>query len=418
MRSPHPGPLPEGEGVIDMVQHDVIIIGGGIVGATLACLLGDAGIATVVVEARMPEQPATPEPRAFAISRASERIFRSASVWDKISAAPYCSFTDMEVWDAAGSNALHFDCAEIAESCLGHIIEPSVMQYAAAQRLQQIDSVEFLCPARFESIAIDDEQVVVQLADGLAVSAALLVAADGANSPVRTALGIDVQRHAYRQSGVVARVQTELPHLQTAWQRFLPGGPLAFLPLADGWSSIVWTLPEQDIEQILSLDESAFNNALGEAFDYRLGRIIASGPRASWPLVRQHADRYVDARVALIGDAAHAIHPLAGQGVNLGLLDAASLAEVVIDAEQQRGDAGRLRDLRRYERWRRSDNQLMMSAMDGLNGLFSNAVAPVQWLRDTGLGAVGRMPLLRDMLVRHAMGLAGDLPAAARSVNN
>jgi len=399
-------------------RFDVIVIGGGIVGATLACLLGDAGLATVVVEAREPVAPATPEPRAFAISRASERIFRSVSAWDAISDAPVCSFTDMEVWDAAGSHALHFDCADIAETCLGHIIEPSAMQLATVRRLRQLDTVEYLCPARFESIEVGDRQVEVQLADGRGVSASLLVAADGVNSPVRNALGIDVRQHAYRQASVVARVQTELPHMQTAWQRFLPGGPLAFLPLADGWSSIVWTLPEAELERVMSLDEAAFNSALGEAFDFRLGRITASGPRASWPLLRQHADRYVDARIALVGDAAHAIHPLAGQGVNLGLLDAASLAEVVIEAVQKHADAGRLRDLRRYERWRRSDNQLMLSAMDALNGLFSNAVAPVQWLRDAGLGAVGSMPPLRDMLVRHAMGLSGDLPAAARAVNN
>lgn len=398
-----------------MVQQDVIIIGGGIVGATLACLLGDAGLATTLVEAREPVAPATPEARAFAISRASERIFRAISVWDDISAAPVCSFTDMEVWDAAGSHALHFDCAEIAEPCLGHIIEPSVMQLATVRRLQQLDSVAFLCPARFESIDVDEQHVEVRLTDGRSVSAALLVAADGVNSPVRAAVGIDVHRHSYRQASVVARVQTELPHRHTAWQRFLPGGPLAFLPLADGWSSIVWTLPEQELERVLSLDEDTFNEALGEAFDYRLGRIAASGPRASWPLARQHAERYVDARVALVGDAAHAIHPLAGQGVNLGLLDAACLAEVVIEAREKQGDTGRLRDLRRYERWRRSDNQLMLSAMDALNGLFSNDVAPLQWLRDTGLGAVSRLPLLRDMLVRHAMGLTGDLPVAART---
>lgn len=397
-----------------MDQFDVIIIGGGIVGGTLACALGEAGMRVAVVEAREPVIRTEPDPRVFAITRASEQIFRSLGAWDAIAAQPVCDFTDMEVWDAGGGSVLHFDCAELAEPCLGHIIEPGVMQAALNDRLHALDSVQLFCPATFTGIDVTAGQVTVTLDDGRCLDAALLAGADGARSPVREYLEIETRRHAYRQTSLVARVQTEIPHAETAWQRFLPGGPLAFLPLADGWCSIVWTLPDSDVERIGSLDKSAFHEELGMAFDFRLGRVIDSGPRETWPLVRQHAERYVLNRVALLGDAAHAIHPLAGQGVNLGLLDAATLSSVVLDDRRQGRDPGRLRSLRRYERWRRSDNQLMMTAMDSINRLFSNGNMPVGRMRNAGLSLVNHAGPLRHVLMRHAMGIAGELPMLAQ----
>ncbi len=212
----------------------------------------------------------------------------------------------------------------------------------------------------------------------------------------------------------MALVSTERPHQDTAWQRFLPGGPLAFLPMHDGRCSIVWTRPADTVDALLALDEADFHAALGQAFDYRLGRITASELRQAYPLRRLHADHYVSARVALVGDAAHAIHPLAGQGVNLGLLDAATLAEVVTAAWRAGRDPGMLQVLRRYERWRRGDNLLMMSAMDGLNRLFSNAQPPLQWARNLGLALMNRAGPARRALMRHAMGFGADLPATAQ----
>lgn len=397
-----------------MDQHDVIIIGGGIVGSALACALGASGVRVALVEAREPDLRIGTDPRVYAITRASEQIFRSLGVWDAMAAQPVCAFTDMEVWDAGGEGVLHFDCAELAEPHLGHIIEPGVILAALVEKLQALESVERFCPARFEHIHIDDDQAEVTLADGRRLTAQLLAAADGARSPVREQLGIEVRRHAYHQTSLVARVKTALPHAATAWQRFLPGGPLAFLPLADGWCSIVWTLPEADVERIRALDRDSFHAELGAAFDHRLGRITDSGERESWPLVRQHAVTYVQARVALLGDAAHAIHPLAGQGVNLGLLDAAVLAGVVLADRALGRDIGRMRTLRQYARWRRSDNQLMMMAMDGINRLFSNANLPAGRVRNAGLSLVGRATPVRHALMRHAMGIAGDLPPLAR----
>jgi 2-octaprenylphenol hydroxylase len=398
-----------------MSRSDVILIGGGIVGATAACALGRSGVRVALVEARAPLDPEVqpPDPRVFAITRASERIFRSLGVWDAMQLKGAFAFSEMEVWDSGGEGITHFDCAEIGEPCLGHIIEPRFIQAALWQQLQSIDAVSLYCPARFQSIHVLDDRVEVSLEDSRQLSARLLIAADGSRSPVRTMLGMKTRRHDYRQSSLVALVKTSEPHRNTAWQRFLPGGPLAFLPMADGWSSIVWTMPSEQVERLLSADKEVFHEELAAAFEYRLGRIIASGERQAWPLQRLHAHQYVKPRVALIGDAAHAIHPLAGQGVNLGLLDAASLAEVLIDAGQRGRDPGSLAVLRRYERWRRGDNLLMMMAMDGINQVFSKPRSLLHRAANLGLSLVNRSAAARRQLMRHAMGLGGDLPALA-----
>ncbi|MDX2456562.1 MAG: UbiH/UbiF/VisC/COQ6 family ubiquinone biosynthesis hydroxylase [Gammaproteobacteria bacterium] len=398
-----------------MNQFDIIIIGGGIVGATAARALGKAGLRVAVVEARqpLPVEQQQPDPRVFAITRASERIFRSLGVWESIVAQGAFAFSDMEVWDACGEGVTHFDCAELGEPYLGHIIEPRLIETGLSGQLASDNNISLFCPARFRAVESQNENVTVTLEDGQCLTASLLVAADGVRSPVREALGIRTRSHDYRQSSVVARVKTSEPHRDTAWQRFLPGGPLAFLPMQEGWSSIVWTLSTAEAERVMSLDQPAFHAELAEAFAYRLGSIVASGERESWPLQRMHAEHYVIARTALIGDAAHAIHPLAGQGVNLGLLDAATLTEVIVAAVQGGRDPGALRVLRRYERWRRGDNLLMMSAMDALNRTFSNAQSPLSQVRNLGLSLVNNSAGLRQLFMRHAMGLEGDLPALA-----
>ncbi len=397
-------------------QEAIVVVGGGVVGTTMACALGQAGIAVTLVEAHAPvPAPAQRDPRMFAITRASERIFRSLQVWDAMQAQDHCAFTDMEVWDSVANGCLHFDCAELAEPCLGHIFEPRVLTDALGQRLRELPTVQVLQPARCAALRAENGGVHLTLEAGQVLQAGLVIAADGADSPIRTMLGVPVQVVDYHQSSVVALVQTEQPHRNTAWQRFLPGGPLAFLPLADGWSAIVWTLPTGEAERVLALDPVNFHAELAAAFESRLGAILDSGPRAAWPLRRRHADRYISARAALVGDAAHVIHPLAGQGVNLGLLDVAALSEVIIEACARGRDPGDRRALRRYERWRRGDNLLMMSAMSGINRLFSNANPALGQLRSSGLDLVNHAGPLRKFLMRHAMGLEGDLPALART---
>jgi 2-octaprenylphenol hydroxylase len=400
-----------------MNHVDVIVVGGGSVGLTTACALGAQGIAVAVVEPRpAPDHPDVTEhnPRVFAITRASQQIFTALGVWDDILAGDAYPFRDMRVWDAGGDGAIHFDCADIGEPYLGHMIEPQVIQSALWRRALSLESVSVFCPAQLTELDVTREPVTATLDDGTGLSADLVVGADGVRSPLRERLEIGTRTHDYRQGGLVARVLTEHDHQATAWQRFLPGGPLAFLPTADGWSSIVWTLPAETAQYLLTADKPAFHEALGEALDFRLGRIIDSETREVFPLQRLHAEHYVREHVALAGDAAHAIHPLAGQGINLGLLDAAALAEVVLTARQQQKRIGSLHVLRRYERWRRGDNQLMMTAMDGFNRLFGNAQPALSRVRNLGLALVERATPAKALLARHAMGLAGDLPALAR----
>jgi len=398
-----------------MEHFDVVIIGGGIVGSSAACALGGAGLRVAVVEAHAAQAgEATPDARMYAVTRASERIFRALGAWDAIAAHDHCAFTDMEVWDAVGHGTLHFDCGELGEPCLGYILEPHVIASALQERLLTQSAVHLFCPASCAALLTGASHAEVRLDDGRVLAARVVVAADGARSPARSLLGIGVSGRDYRQGSLVATVRTALPHRNTAWQRFLPGGPLAFLPVGDGRCSIVWTMPVTDIDHMLTLAQEEFHTELGAAFGHRLGEIVDSGPRAAWPLRRQHAERYVIERAALIGDAAHAIHPLAGQGVNLGLLDAAALSEVILDAVHRGRDPGTLRSLRRFERWRRGDNQLMMSTMDGINRLFSNASPLLGQVRSRGLDAVNRTGMLRQLFMRHAMGLGGDLPVLAR----
>ncbi|MFA7387691.1 MAG: UbiH/UbiF/VisC/COQ6 family ubiquinone biosynthesis hydroxylase [Thiohalobacteraceae bacterium] len=398
------------------MSQGVVIIGGGCVGGTLACALAQAGLQVAVVEAREPLQdwPAdSVDLRVFAITRASERIFRSIGCWDAIEQGGLSPFRDMHVWDAGGTGEIHFDCAELGEPTLGYIIEQRVIQSALNARMQALPTLRRICPAELVGFETQDRGVRIELGDGGVLEANLLVGADGAASRVRGLAGIAVEAHTYRQDAIVAVVTTELPHRETAWQRFLPTGPLAFLPLRDGRSSIVWSTEKTQAAALLALDDDAFLERLSEAFAHRLGRVVAVEERGCFPLQRLHATRYVTERVALIGDAAHVIHPLAGQGVNLGLLDAATLAEVILDTHAAGRDLGLLRNLRRYERWRRGDNQRMQLAMDGFKNLFGETATPLRLLRNAGLSLVDRSGPLKQTLARHAMGLSGDLPRMA-----
>ncbi|MFN2310011.1 MAG: UbiH/UbiF/VisC/COQ6 family ubiquinone biosynthesis hydroxylase, partial [Gammaproteobacteria bacterium] len=320
------------------MDYDIAIIGGGCVGTTLACALAQDGVQVALVEARAAPSawPAgSVDLRVFAITRASERIFRAIGCWEAIEQGGISPFREMRVWDAAGAGEIHFDCAELGEPTLGYIIEQRVIQAALNARLASLPTLTRLCPAELAGFEPEPEAdaLRVTLVDGRVLRTRLLVGADGATSKVREQAGIEISVRDYQQTALVAVVTTEAPHQETAWQRFLPTGPLAFLPLRDGRSSIVWsTTPDQAVE-LCGLDDAAFCARLTEAFGRRIGAVTAVGERVSFPLRRLHARQYVAERLALVGDAAHVIHPLAGQGVNLGLLDAAALAEVIQAAQ-------------------------------------------------------------------------------------
>lgn len=402
-------------------DYDLVIAGGGMVGSTLACALRDADLKIALLESAPLERIRPGEEtdlRVSAVNRASQRIFAAVDAWNDMTAWRVSPFRDMRVWDAGGFGQIHFDSATLGEPLLGWIIENRVIQYALLERVRQLPAVELLCPAALETAWPEDAGGWrVRLTDGREFTTRLLVGADGAQSKVRELAEIDTRGWSYHQKALVANVRTAEPHQETAWQRFLPTGPLAFLPLHDGRCSIVWSTTPEQADQLLALDEYNFAQALTEAFERRLGEIVQVGPRGAFPLRLQHARAYVKPGLALIGDAAHVVHPLAGQGVNLGLLDAATLAEVLLDGLAAGHKVGALRVLRRYERWRKSDNLPMLGIMDGFKRLFGNSLPPVRLLRNLGLNLADAAGPLKNAMARRAMGLAGDLPKLARAAS-
>lgn len=399
-------------------DFDVAIVGGGPVGALLACALKDHDLEIALLDARTPpayDPQAEVDLRVLAVSPASKRMLEAVGAWRHVAAARYCAYGEMRVWDATGRGSIHFDSAAVGEPALGYIVENALLQSALWAELRDAKQLSLLHPAQPEALALEADGAILMVSGGRRIHARLVVAADGAESATRSLAGIEVQRAGYGQRAIVAHVRTEQPHGNTAWQRFLPTGPLAFLPLADGRVSIVWSVEDAEAERLLALDDAPFCTELTQASDARLGRALAVSKRVAFPLQRLHAEEYVRGRFALAGDAAHAVHPLAGQGVNLGLLDAASLAEVILDAHARGRDIGDYSVLRRYARWRAGDNQAMIFALDGFKRLFSNDVAPLTMLRNAGLSAVDRFTPLKHVFVRRAMGLSGDLPALARA---
>ena len=400
-------------------HYDVIIVGGGMVGLTLACALGQEDFRVAIIEARQPEDIAADddyEIRVSAISKSTQQVFHSVQAWQGMLDRRVCAYQHMHVWDATGDGRIDFDAADAGLDALGHIIENRVIQFALLERCLKLDTVDVLCPRQISEIQPSETRPGVVLADGARLTAELLVGADGAHSRVREAAGIEISQSAYRQKAVVAVVNSSLHHKDTAWQRFLPSGPLAFLPLGDGSCSIVWSAEDGRADELLAMDDEQFSRELQLAFENTLGRVEKISQRAAFPLVRRHARHYVKARLALVGDAAHTIHPLAGQGVNLGVLDAASLAEVLTVARAEAKDFADRKTLRKYERWRKADNSLMMYSMSGFKNLFSNEQPPLTLLRNVGLNLVDNLGPLKQKFMRHALGLEGDLPQMARSV--
>ncbi|MCC6303369.1 MAG: UbiH/UbiF/VisC/COQ6 family ubiquinone biosynthesis hydroxylase [Gammaproteobacteria bacterium] len=387
------------------------------VGATLACGLAEGGLRVALVEATPPpgDWPAgSVDTRVSALTAASRQIFLRLGAWSDMVELGVSPFGHMRVWDAGGRGSIHFDCADIGTAQLGHIVENRVMQRALLARARGLGGLALHCPAGLETLEPRAAAIRVGLSDGGVFDARLVVGADGAASRVRQLAGIGVRGWGYDQHALVATVATERPHEETAWQRFLPTGPLAFLPLRDGRCSIVWSTDPARARELVGLSDAEFMERLAESFEYRLGRVTGVSGRATFPLRLQHAAGYTAPRVALIGDAAHVIHPLAGQGVNLGLLDAAALAERVLDAAAAGMDIGAPRVLRGYERWRKGDNLGMMLAMDGFKRLFGSAASPLRLARNLGLDFADAAAPLKHAIIRRAMGLRGDLPRLAR----
>jgi len=396
------------------LDYDVIISGAGVVGNSLACALAQQGIRVAQIDpAPAPIQQLDPaiDLRVFAITRVSEFLFQQIGAWQYFPTERLGRFDKMQVW--ADQGEINFDVAKLGEPALGHIIEQQVLQWGLQQqrRASHAKNWQVFSGKRLQRFDTESQHIRVKLDDGQYIDAALLVAADGRGSPVREQAGIALGNRDYQQQALVTTLETEKPHDNCARQRFLKTGPLAFLPLNDPHKiSIVWTLPTAEALKQQQINVCEFEQNLEQAFQGRLGAVRCLDQRLCFPLNRQQAPQYVKNRLVLIGDAAHGIHPLAGQGVNLGLLDVACLAEVLAQGQRQQYDLGALALLRRYERWRKGDNLAMAYMMDGFNDLFSNSNPVLKGLRNMGLSLSNQIPVLKRQMMYYAMGDRGDLP--------
>jgi len=386
------------------------------VGLPLALGLAQGGLRTVVADAAPPSMVLEPkfDGRVSALAYASVRMLTALGVWNGLEphAQPIHEIlvTDGAAGRPASPFSLHFDAGEIGAPALGHIAENRHIRAALYEGVARQPNLELLAPAAVKSMAVEAGRAMVSLADGEVIGAALVIAADGRKSRLRTEIGIGVIGWSYPQTGIVATVEHERPHNGVAYEHFLPSGPFAILPMTGNRSSLVWTEAKTKAPGLLALDEAEFHDELESRFGSHLGATRAAGPRWSYPLSFHLAREFVRPRFALAGDCAHGIHPIAGQGLNLGLKDAAALAEVLLDAARLGRDVGALDTLKRYERWRRFDSFTLAASTDALNRLFSNDIAPLRHIRDLGLGIVDAIGPARRFFMRHAGGDIGKLP--------
>ena len=410
-----------------MAQPDVVVIGAGMAGLTLACALANSDLQIVVVDPHVPaapdQWPDTFDPRVSALTQASENILRGVGAWEAMARFRVAPFTDMDVWEGDGTGNIQFHAAEAGVTHLGHLVENRVTTHCLFEQMQRHGNVQFLQTTlnRVLENEAGDGGWRVQLGDGSELQPKLLVGADGANSRVRNQLGFRCRTWAYDQSAIVTTVTTEKSHGDTARQNFLESGPVAFLPLRQTSqtkqstiSSIVWSLETAQARAKMALSDDDFMDQLGRAFEYRLGKVIAIDKRFCFPLTQNHAVDYIQPGVALIGDAAHTIHPLAGQGINLGFLDAAVLAEEILHAHDSGLPIDDFSVLRKFQRRRKPHNLLMMSAMEGFKRLFGADIPPLRVARNFGMAFFNRHTLIKQQILQRAMGLEGDLPELAQ----
>lgn len=401
-----------------MIQSvDVAIIGGGMVGLALAAAFKDSELRVAVIEGQQPDSALSelPDVRVSALSRSSENILRNLGAWQAIvdrRASPYVA---MEVWEQDSFASIAFDSVSMAQPDLGHIVENRVIQLALLEQVGKLDNVTLLMPCQCQTMSVGESEVWLSLDNGQALTAKLVVGADGANSWVRRQQDIPLTHWDYGHSAIVANVRTAEPHQSVARQIFTPQGPLAFLPMPQAqMSSIVWSTESRRASDLMALSDDEFNKALTAEFDVRLGLCEVVGERFCVPLKMRYARDFVKERVALIGDAAHTIHPLAGQGVNLGLLDAAALAQEIMSLWQQGKDIGQKRNLRRFERWRKAEAAQMIAAMQGFRDLFAGDHPLKKLIRGVGLSLASHLPGAKEHIMRRALGLDGELPDLAK----
>ncbi|MGI9435286.1 MAG: UbiH/UbiF/VisC/COQ6 family ubiquinone biosynthesis hydroxylase [Geminicoccaceae bacterium] len=397
--------------------YDLAVVGGGMTGLVMADAVAGAGADVLLIDpVPWPAAMAPPfDGRVTAIARASRYLLEGIGVWSAM-ADEATAITDIEVGDEGASSGVHYDHREVGGDSLGHIVENRIIRSSLVARAKELvgETLTLALPDRVTRLDRRSSSAIIDLENGGRVEASLVIGADGRNSICREEADIDVMNWAYRQTGIVATIAHQKLHHGLAVERFFPSGPLAILPMKGKRSSIVWAAENELAAAMIALDDEAFIDELQERFDARLGKIALAGPRFHYPLSMTQATRYTDQRLALVGDAARAIHPIAGQGWNLAVRDVAALAELVIDALRLGIDPGSASILTRYERWRRFDSLALIAITDGLNRLFANDVLPVKIAREWGLSLVQRTPPLKRFFMNHAMGLVGDLPRLMR----
>lgn len=396
--------------VRETADADVAIVGGGMVGLTLAAALGSAGIRVLVVDRDPPAALTAPafDGRVSAVAMASHRLLGAIGVWDHVAEAQ--PILDIRVAEGDSPLFLHYDHREVGNKPFGHMVENRLLRLALFARLRELPCVRLLAPMGVKEAEPGSGLTRLRLGDGRTLRVPLVVSAEGRRSLLRDKAGIRCVAWDYEQTGIVLTVAHERDHRGVAIERFLPAGPFAMLPMCGQRSSLVWTEPTSRAGPLLKLPAAEFAAEMGRRFGDHLGALKIEGPRWSYPLSLHLAERYVDRRLALVGDSAHGIHPIAGQGLNLGFRDVAALAEVVVDSLRLGLDAGAGDVLERYQSWRRVDALVLAATTDALNRLFSNDVAPLRLARNLGMGAVNRIGPLKRLFMRHAMGTVGTLP--------
>lgn len=392
-------------------KFDVVISGGGVVGMTLASALAQNGLTVALVEyadivASLKDEF---DGRSYAISYGPYVMMKTLGLWDKVGheAQP---INEIHITDGHSPLFLHFDEKDLGDGPLGQMVEVRHLRRGLFEAVSQEQNIQLFNPDHIVDVENRTGASEVTLQSGQKITCALVVCAEGRGSPLREKAGIKIRNWDYKQTAIVTTVQHERDHGGTAYERFYPSGPFAILPLQNKRSSIVWCEPPERAKTIMGLSDAAFDAELAKKFGDFLGEVKHMGQRWSYPLSSQLADEYLATRFCLIGDAAHGIHPIAGQGFNLGLRDIAALTEVLVDAKRLGGDLGSEFTLERYVRWRRTDNNILALGMDALTRFFSNDITPIRLARQIGLGIVGEIPPLKKFFMRHARGTVGKLP--------
>ena len=396
---------------------DAAIIGGGLTGLALAAALGQGGLDVLVVERAPLQRLASPafDGRVTAVARGSKLLLDGIGVWASL-AADAQAIRDIVVGEAGSPARVHYDHREVGAEPLGWIVENRVLRRALMDRLAGLPGVELAAPAAIAGLERGSAIARLELADGRCYRTPLIVAAEGKESATREAAGIGARRWDYGQTGIVCTLVHTRPHHGFAVERFFPDGPFALLPLTGNRSSIVWALRADAARAVTALDDGAFLGEVAERAGDGLGELSLEGPRWHYPLGLVWADRYVDRRLALVGDSARGIHPIAGQGWNLALRDVAAVAELVVDRVRLGLDPGDDTTLGRYATWRGFDSLVLVVVTDGINRLFANDIFPLELARGAGLALVERVPPVKRFFMRHAMGLVGDLPRLMRGL--